>query len=162
MQVVQGVMEGMPSVCKCIGISGSCTVQTCMFELPEFSVIGERLRKIYTDHACKVRWNGLHGENSNLVAIGQNSYTERDIVYLYNETNYCRLFYDYNALGTKGRRCDPQGSGSDSCQNLCLDCGRGHTVVTEVVENLCQCEFAFCCDIECAVCTSEAEYHVCT
>ena len=162
LQVVHETMDRRPYICRCIGISGSCTVQTCQSELPEFSELGRRIRQIYDDHTCRVQWNGVLGENSRLRPDCDGDYTNRDIIYTDLSPRYCTRHLRYGSLGTLGRECDPHSSGPNSCDNLCTQCGRGHRAVTEETVENCYCEFVFCCDIRCHTCSKTRAYYVCT
>ena len=37
----------MKRTCKCHGVSGSCTTQTCWLQLPEFREVGAHLKEKY-------------------------------------------------------------------------------------------------------------------
>jgi hypothetical protein len=150
-----------PYVCHCIGVSGSCTVLTCQYELPEFSQLAHRIQDYYfTNRTCKVRWNNIIGEGSAFVrppGCGDNK-----LVYMVDSPNYCIRDVVVGSLGTAGRECDPHATGPNSCENLCTRCGRGHVSIEESTESNCWCEFVFCCEIRCSKCPERRRYHVCT
>ena len=62
-------------------------------------------------------------------------------LYFVEKSNYCRE--------TIGRECNPNSSGSDSCDKLC--CGRGHKKQTKTsIESIWEtCRFEWCCSIHC-------------
>ena len=155
-------MDGTAYICRCMGVSGSCTLQTCQYELPEFNKLSKRIREIYDDHSCKIEWNGITGPNSALVAACGRDYSDRDLIFMRDSPNYCIRNELFGSVGTVGRECDPHSTGHSSCDYLCRQCGRGHRSVNEVVEKSCYCEFVFCCDIRCRTCSHERHYHVCT
>ena len=157
-------MKERPPICRCIGVSGSCTTTVCQYELPNFSDLGKKLREIYNSHTCEVTWNGIIGERSRFTPSSscENGYNNTDIIYIENSPSYCAKNVHYGSAGTHGRECDPHSSGPNSCNNLCTQCNRGHVQVREQLQENCFCEFVFCCEIRCHVCTKTRAYYVCT
>lgn len=45
------VRKKMRRICKCHGVSGSCTTQTCWSTLSDFKVVGTFLKKMYKQAA---------------------------------------------------------------------------------------------------------------
>ena len=149
-----------PYVCRCIGVSGSCTVLTCQYELPEFSHLANRIRDYYfNNRTCRVRWNNIVGEGSRLI---RPSGCDDSLIFMESSPNYCIRDVSVGSLGTVGRECDPHTTGPNSCANLCTACGRTHQSEEESTESNCWCEFVFCCEIRCSRCPERRRYHVCT
>ena len=159
LQVVQD-LDSAPYICRCVGVSGSCTLQTCQYELPEFSVLAKRIRDFYFhDHTCKVTWNNIIGTDSSHIPLSDCEH--QSLIYSQNSPNYCIRSETVGSLGTSGRECDPHSTGSNSCDYLCTQCGRSHVSVTQVYHETCYCEFTFCCDIDCHKCPRTKDIHVC-
>jgi hypothetical protein len=159
-KVVQNV-DNIPYICRCVGVSGSCTLQTCQYELPEFGVLAKRIRDFYFhDHTCKVVWNNIIGPDSTHLPLSDCE--DQSLIYAHNSPNYCIRNEAIGSLGTSGRVCDPHTTGSESCDYLCTQCGRSHVSSEEEVEENCLCEFVYCCEIRCSKCSVTRQYHVCT
>lgn len=146
-------------MCHCVGVSGSCTVLTCQYELPEFTMIADRIGDYYYDNlTCKAVWNNIVGPGSTILPTGCND----RLLYYYESPDYCIRNVPQGSLGTVGRECDPHSTGHNSCNSLCTQCGRGYRDVQEEVENDCWCEFVFCCEIRCSKCPETRHFYVCT
>ena len=150
-------------MCKCIGISGSCTIQTCTSELPNLTVLGTDIWDIYKNDTCNATTRYLplpNGAQSTQEVCGG---MEISPVLMYTEESpdYCVQHPSYGSLGTAGRECDPHSTGLESCENLCTRCGRDHKVVQELSTETCYCEFVYCCEIRCHTCSRTREYYVC-
>ena len=153
-------MDQPPHVCRCIGVSGSCTLLTCQYELPEFSVIADRIESYYfVNTTCQARWNNIVGQGS---AFVMPSDCENQLIYVQDSPNYCLRDLLVGSLGTLGRECNPHSTGHDSCEHLCTQCGHRHESVVENTESNCWCEFVFCCEIRCSKCPERRNFHVCT
>ncbi|XP_071502659.1 protein Wnt-6-like [Diadema antillarum] len=137
------VKEHMRRECKCHGLSGSCTLQTCWKKMPTFSNVGLRLKRAF-DNAVKVT-----GGNSGESLIPEP--LPEDLVFSSESHDFCNPDRRFGSLGTEGRRCN--SSSHDvvgSCDIMC--CGRGYReVVVERREN-CACRFHWCCVVNCDVC----------
>ena len=128
--------------CRCIGLSGSCVLQSCYQRAPTISEIACKLRKKYDGSQKVVKLN------SSLYLAGNPDITALPgfPVHLRNTPNLCIPSPEDNILGTRGRRCEPSGSGPDSCSSLC--CNNGYESFTyEVTSETCR--FVWCCTIEC-------------
>ena len=159
LQVVQDLDEP-PYVCRCVGVSGSCTLLTCQYELPQFSVLADRIQDYYfANRTCRARWNNIVGAGSRYIVEPG---CENQLIYVQNSPNYCVRDLSVGSLGTVGRECSPHSAGHGTCEHLCTQCGRGHVSVEENTESNCWCEFVFCCEIRCSKCPERRHYHVCT
>lgn len=47
LKIKQAVRHSMRQSCKCHGVSGSCTMQTCWIQLPPFRSVGQALKRQY-------------------------------------------------------------------------------------------------------------------
>ncbi|CAF1075366.1 unnamed protein product [Didymodactylos carnosus] len=153
-------------VCKCHGVSGSCSLRTCYQQLPTFREIGLFLKEKY-DSAVEVRFSG-HGGNKNRqqqthpqIRTRDRRFagpTKDDLIYIH-ESNFC----DYNprigSFGTKDRLCNKTSHGPDSCKAMC--CGRGYNTIRKYVQEKCNCKFVWCCSVQCSTCTRLIEIQVC-
>ena len=161
-QIIRDIIDSTPVKCKCHGISGACTFQTCYTELPDFSVIGDKLKQQY-DAACQVESNGRTGEQFAWRSQCGRSIGNSDFIYEKNlPSNLCTPDPYIGVLGVVGRVCDIHSSGPNSCQNLCSRCNRGYTEHREQIQHQCNCHFHFCCEIRCTPCVTNIEYHTCT
>lgn len=160
-QVVREIIDSAEVKCTCHGISGACTFKTCLTELPDFSVIGDKLKERY-NAACQVKSNGRTGNQFAWVPQCGRSIGEKDFLYERNPPNWCIRDPYIGSLGIVGRECDPDSTGPNSCRNLCVNCGRRYQQHTEILQHQCQCQFHFCCEIRCNTCQTEKTYYTCT
>ena len=161
LQLVKSIIDVTPMACKCQGVSGSCTVQTCVIELPEFSVFEERIRELHS-RACRVQHNGATGEQSAWSSRCDRTVTNHDLIFNKDSPNYCIRDEYLGIPGVSGRECDPHSNGPNSCDNLCIHCGRTVEEHSERTEEKCECEFIFCCEIRCNTCIADRTFYTCT
>ncbi len=57
----QAVRDSLQKHCKCHGVSGSCSLQTCWMAVPSFSRVAAALRRQY-DHAVRIDFEAGHGK----------------------------------------------------------------------------------------------------
>ena len=123
----------MRTVCKCHGMSGSCTVKTCWRMLPLFSEVGLKLKEKF-DGASKViatnDGKGFIPEGASIKVPGK-----EDLVYSEESPDFCEANKATGSLGTKGRECNATSKGVDGCELLC--CGRGYQTIqiSEKIKN---------------------------
>ncbi len=163
LQLFQDIITDTPAHCHCHGYSGACTFRTCWSDLPEFQEIGKKLKDFYDEDSCRVESNRLTGENHGWIpqetCVG---FTERTLLYNKDTPNHCLANPEYGIPGVAGRICDPNGSGPNSCENLCVSCGLIHPSHMVTVTKQCSCTFHFCCDIICDTCEQTDTYHTCS
>ncbi|XP_050307346.1 protein Wnt-6 [Anthonomus grandis grandis] len=147
----------MHKECKCHGLSGSCTLKTCMRKMPSFREIGNRLKQRF-DGAAKVI-PGNDGKSFIPEGDTIKPPSKADLVYSEESSNFCNPNNTLGSFGTQGRVCNETSPGEDGCGILC--CGRKSQSFTKVVQKNCQCEFHFCCDVKCKVCNETVRYSVC-
>nr|CDI40108.1 WNTA protein [Euperipatoides kanangrensis] len=151
------ISNNMDLICKCHGVSGSCSVKICWRKMAEFAQIGEELTEKF-EGATHVRMSMKRNKLKPKIR-GQKSPTKQDLVYLEESPDYCKRNLKIGVLGTKGRQCNRTSYGMDGCKLMC--CGRGyHTMVREIVRD-CECKFIWCCSVKCNKCREVVEEHFC-
>ncbi|VDN00999.1 unnamed protein product [Thelazia callipaeda] len=151
----KAVMNGIHRECKCHGVSGSCTMQTCWKIVPRLEEIGLFLRKKYS-HAAKVTVSlkskslvsrmeriGTRAERY-LHEFGKTLPLENELVYLDDSLDYCKEDKLNDVRGPQGREC------FGKCETIC--CGRGYETIRTVKEEQCSCKFIWCCEVKCDTC----------
>ncbi|CAF4557598.1 unnamed protein product [Rotaria sp. Silwood1] len=143
-------------VCKCHGVSGSCSLRTCYQQLPTFREIGAFLKEKY-DSAVEVRYQRRLGQlrSRDRRFAGP---TKDDLIY-FEDSNFCEYNRRIGSLGTKGRQCNRTSHGPDGCGTMC--CGRGYNTIRKYVQEKCNCKFIWCCSVQCQTCQKLVEIHIC-
>ncbi|XP_019879422.1 protein Wnt-1 [Aethina tumida] len=154
----RGVRSRMQRVCKCHGVSGSCSMQICWRKLPTFKSVGEGLFQRY-EGATHVRLVQKRKKKLRNINPDFKKPNRTELVYLDESPDYCDKNETLDILGTKGRVCNRTSQGIDGCRLLC--CGRGYQTRVREVEEKCKCAFVWCCKVECDICRSKKEEHVC-
>lgn len=153
----QTIRRYMQLKCRCHGMSGSCTMQTCWLVMPSFREIGDRLKDRY-DGASKVI-----ASNDGVSFIPEGATikppTREDLVYTEESPDFCRPNHRTGSLGTKGRECNVTSLGVDGCDLLC--CGRGYRTQEITVVERCACMFHWCCEVKCLKCNEKRLLHTC-
>ncbi|RWS26966.1 Wnt6-like protein [Leptotrombidium deliense] len=125
------VRNYMRTVCKCHGMSGSCTLKTCWRKLPLFKDVGQKLKEKF-DGAAKVmagnNGRGFVPESDTLKIPGK-----EDLVYSEESPAFCEPNRKTGSLGTQGRECNHTSMGVDGCELLC--CGRGSVPIRKKERN---------------------------
>nr|CAD37167.2 Wnt9/14/15 protein [Platynereis dumerilii] len=150
------VKNGLHKTCKCHGVSGSCTTQTCWHTLSEFEEIGKILKMKYRN-AVRYPPGGSHnnaGEQQlSLRKRRRLGPRKRDLLFLEDSINFCDSS-DFSP-GTKGRECNSKRK----CEEIC--CGRGHNLKVRMVRKPCNCTFTWCCHATCNECMVKKEMYTC-
>lgn len=161
----------MHTLCKCHGVTGSCQLRTCWKQLADFRQIGDRLRKKYrrAKHVYNLH-KSIH--YSNKVSYPKlTKVSKHDLVYSEDSPNYCETDNSIGYLGTLGRECLKLEKGANkssltkferhSCRRLCRNCGHkiGMYVFQEQYD--CDCEFKWCCAVDCKRCTRNVTRYYC-
>ncbi|XP_034247116.1 protein Wnt-4-like isoform X1 [Thrips palmi] len=160
----RSIRSRMERICKCHGMSGSCSVQVCWRKLPPFRVLGDALGQAY-EGATQVKLaenkRRRHARGKKLRAVSREIKppNRTDLVYLEDSPDYCERNDTMGILGTRGRVCNRTSPGLDGCRLLC--CGRGHNTRMKEVEDKCQCRFVWCCNVECKTCRVRRDEHTC-
>ncbi|XP_014277212.1 protein Wnt-4 [Halyomorpha halys] len=155
------IRSRMQKVCKCHGMSGSCSVRACWRKLPPFRKIGDILTSRF-EGASSVRLiekkkRKIKKLRASKKELKQPNKTE--MVYLEESPDYCERNDSLGILGTHGRVCRRDSLGLDGCKLLC--CGRGYQTRLREVEQQCNCHFVWCCNVICEICTFKKEEHIC-
>ena len=133
-------------------------MRTCHPEFPTFSTIATTLKNAY-NNACLVLPNG-QSRNVWLSNCSRN-YTDMDLLFR-DKFNWCRHKPSIGSLGTVGRECNTISGSSNSCEKLCSHCERGHAEHYLEQDIKCDCQFHFCCEIQCRICTERRTYYACS
>ncbi|XP_074651670.1 protein Wnt-2b-like [Tubulanus polymorphus] len=153
----KGITKNLKLLCKCHGVSGSCSMKICWRTMDSFRSIGLYLKGRF-DGASKVK---LNKKKNRLrpVEKTQKKPTKLDLVYLEESPDYCEYNPDLGAIGTSGRLCNKTSPGLDGCQLMC--CGRGYYTTIKEIQEDCDCKFYWCCRVECKKCKRNVEEHYC-
>ncbi|NWX79077.1 WNT8C protein, partial [Cepphus grylle] len=165
------VKATMKRACKCHGVSGSCSIQTCWLQLAEFREIGNYL-KIKYDQAHKLEMDkrrmraGNSADSRGATAETFHHVHATELVFLEDSPDYCTRNASLGHHGTEGRECLQTGKNLSqwekrSCRRLCTECGlRVEERRTEVVAS-CNCKFHWCCTVRCEQCRQLVAKHFC-
>ncbi|XP_049762246.1 protein Wnt-1-like [Schistocerca cancellata] len=158
----RSIRSRMERVCKCHGMSGSCSMRVCWRKLPPFRRVGDALAARY-EGASHVRLarSGRRRPGKKLRAVSRDlkKPNKTDLVYLEDSPDYCERNDTMGILGTRGRICNRTSMGLDGCRLLC--CGRGYQTRVRDVEEKCNCRFVWCCNVVCEMCRYKKEEHIC-
>lgn len=157
----------MLRICKCHGVSGSCSLKTCWKKINEFQVVGNYLKKAYRK-AIKI-------ESSNKSPVGPNdvlvkstlAIPKRKLGYSEDSPDYCIANTTLGSNGTLGRHCSRRKGKNvtkeerQSCRKLCKQCGLRVKKERRKIITSCNCKFKFCCQVQCQSCTKEVFTFVC-
>ncbi|XP_037531015.1 protein Wnt-8-like [Nematolebias whitei] len=166
------VKATMRRSCKCHGVSGSCTIQTCWMQLAGFGEVGNLLkmkhkhaRKLELDKKPARAGNSAHSRAATALALRSISRTE--LVYLEDSPNYCVKNQSLGVQGTEGREClrGDRTNASQwerrSCSRLCQQCGLGVDRKRTEVASSCNCKFYWCCTVKCDKCAQVVTKYYC-
>lgn len=153
----KAVTGSMRLLCKCHGVSGSCSAKICWRTVAYFRDIGHRLKDRF-DAAVRVKVTSRRSK-VRPVDVKQKRPKKRDLVYLDQSPDYCNALPEVGSVGTSGRQCSQSSYGLDGCQLLC--CGRGYRTYVEEVTDDCDCKFIWCCHVECRKCVTQVERQYC-
>uniref|UniRef100_A0A4Y0BJV1 Protein Wnt n=1 Tax=Anopheles funestus TaxID=62324 RepID=A0A4Y0BJV1_ANOFN len=152
----RAVIKKSRIICKCHGVSGSCSLITCWQQLTSIREIGDFLREKY-DESTQVKVN-----KRGRLQVKDPRYkipSALDLIYLDESPDWCRVNRQLMWQGTHGRVCNKTSSGLDGCSILC--CGRGYNTKKIIVKERCNCKFQWCCQVKCEVCTRSIEEYTC-
>ncbi|XP_029439755.1 protein Wnt-8a [Rhinatrema bivittatum] len=165
------VKATMKRTCKCHGVSGSCSIQTCWLQLAEFREIGNYL-KIKHDQAQKLEVDkrrmraGNSADNRGAIAEAFTSVAGTELIFLEESPDYCVRNVSLGIQGTEGRECLQSGRNLSqwerkSCKRLCTECGlKVEERRIEIVTN-CNCRFHWCCTVKCEQCKQVVTKYCC-
>nr|UTM63732.1 wingless2 [Riptortus pedestris] len=161
------IRSRMQKVCKCHGMSGSCSVRVCWRKLPPFRLIGDVLNSRFEGASSvrlveKKRRKNKDGERKKKLRVSKKDIkppNKTELVYLEDSPDYCEKNETLGVLGTHGRLCRRESPGLDGCKLLC--CGRGYQTRLREVQEKCKCNFVWCCNVICEICSFTREEHIC-
>lgn len=160
----QVIKAGVETTCKCHGVSGSCTVQTCWRQLLPFHEIGKQLKQRY-EGSVKVGSSTNEATGEGEISTGRSQPPQplpgpndqiprtMDLLHIEDSPSFCRP--SKYSSGTAGRKCYKD----KNCDAIC--CGRGHNTQSREVTRPCQCQVRWCCYVECKQCTQREEVYTC-
>lgn len=170
----------MAKICKCHGISGSCSMQTCWMRISEFSTVGSYLKNAYRK-ALKIDDSNTDRDGNSLGRIRKgiaesNTVASKSglsiglpstrLAFAEDSPDYCSNTA-IGSNGTLGRHCSRR-KGEDvlpeerkSCRKLCRQCGFRVKRARRRVLNACNCRFKWCCQVQCDSCATEELTYTC-
>ncbi|CAH1114715.1 unnamed protein product [Psylliodes chrysocephalus] len=152
------IKKCMVPVCKCHGLSGSCTLRTCTRKMPTFREVGNRLKERFDGAAKVIAGNdgqSFMPEGETIKRPGRG-----DLVYSEESPLYCVPNNTLGSFGTQGRICNDTSQGEEGCGILC--CGRGYSTYTEEIRVNCNCTFKYCCEVQCDTCKVNKRVNICS
>ncbi|KAM9803681.1 protein Wnt-8b [Neosynchiropus ocellatus] len=164
-KAVKGTMQ---KTCKCHGVSGSCTTQTCWLQLPEFREVGNYLKEKY-NRALKVdllRGAGNSAASRGAIADTFSSISRKELVHLEDSPDYCLENRTLGLPGMEGRECVKKGKNLSkwekrSCKRLCGECGLAVEERKAETVSSCNCKFHWCCAVKCEQCRKTVTKYFC-
>ncbi|KAL5004126.1 hypothetical protein ScPMuIL_017582 [Solemya velum] len=104
-------------LCKCHGVSGSCSVKICWRKMNSFRQMGAYLKQKF-DGASLVAFN-TKKTKLRRVSDDRKSQAKKDLVYLEESPDFCEKNPPKGSLGTRGRQCNKTSYGLDGCTLMC-------------------------------------------
>ncbi|XP_033628861.1 proto-oncogene Wnt-3-like [Asterias rubens] len=159
----KAVSDSLELKCKCHGISGSCELQSCWWQMIPFRKLGLLMKDKY-DSAAEMRIVRQSEARGRIETLQPKSLlykppTKADLVYYESSPDYCEFNPELGSLGTVGRQCNKTSNAIDGCQLMC--CGRGYNTIVHQVTERCNCQFVWCCKVLCDNCERSYEIHTC-
>ena len=162
----------MKRTCKCHGISGSCSIQTCWLQLANFRELGNYLKAKY-EQALKIEMDkqqlraGNSAEGHWIPTEAFLPSAEAELIFLEDSPDYCTRNSSLGIYGTEGRECLQNSRNTSrweqcSCGRLCTECGlQVEERRTEAISS-CHCKFQWCCAVKCDQCRHVVSKYYCT
>lgn len=162
----------MRRTCKCHGISGSCSIQTCWLQLADFREMGDYLKAKY-DRALKIEMdkrqlrvgNSAEGRWAPTEAFLPSA--EAELIFLEESPDYCTRNSSLGVSGTEGRECLQNNHTASrweqrSCGRLCTECGLQVEERRAEALSSCNCKFQWCCTVRCEQCRHVVNKYYCS
>lgn len=167
----QAIKATMRKACKCHGVSGSCTIQTCWMQMADFREVGNYLKMKYK-HAKELEMDkkaaraGNSADNRDAVTHTFLSVATTELIYLESSPNYCVKNQTLGLHGTEGRECFKEDKNmseweKNSCRRLCNECGLKVVKKRTEVFTSCNCKFHWCCTVKCEKCKRVVAKYFC-
>ena len=164
------VRRSLRRMCKCHGVSGSCTLQTCWRRLGDFNEVGRYLRQQYS-RAVQVQAEA----NGEILPAGggadsspqtrerranlwekKDKVKRRHLVYLQPSPDYCLPALSYPGVLGRTFEVAPTSENQDEevrgCKDVCRACGLEWREEVEEEKVPCSCRFKWCCNVSCDSC----------
>ncbi|ESN91555.1 hypothetical protein HELRODRAFT_185184 [Helobdella robusta] len=157
--------DSIAPICKCHGVSGSCSVKTCFKSLPALKVVAVMLQNRYSaavemgDNAAGISALQTTGSKKSSRSLSKRVASTDRLVFSSISPDYCLPDPSLGSVGTQGRECDKDSTGSSGCRSMC--CGRGYVSEIVVQTFKCNCKYYWCCEVKCKVCRKLVEVHKC-
>lgn len=138
---IDAVAKNMKKVCRCQGVSGTCTFKVCWKRISQFKDIA---------HTLKLRYHEAEKLNLGNEAAKKRKKkkTSKDkLLYLAKSPTFCDR--------TAGRQCSDTGN----CATLC--CSRGYDVKPVMYSQFCQCRWQNGYKVKCDNCNYSKEEYYC-
>ncbi|XP_044729191.1 protein Wnt-4 [Chrysoperla carnea] len=140
---IRTVASQMRDVCKCHGVSGSCSIKTCWRRVPPLIITATQLKKKY-HRAMKFEF----GNRATRRAEPTNKkWPKGQLLYLENSSTFCAV--------TPHRKC----LNRMNCATLC--CGRGYYTKIVYENRNCNCRWKKKFEMICDQCSFEIEEFTC-
>nr|XP_039260633.1 protein wingless-like [Styela clava] len=152
--------------CRCHGMSGACTAQTCWMQMASFHEIGDSLKRKFESG---VKALGEPKRRRRLRHVTVNSYDidsgrlrkvpKTQLAFINESPNLCLENQTLGILGTAARQCLKHSGDKGDCRVLC--CGRGYNTRQIKIQRRCKCKFIYCCDVQCEICDEVKNEYTC-
>ncbi|CAL8262720.1 unnamed protein product [Lota lota] len=167
----KAVKATMKRICRCHGMSESCSVKTCWTQLSDFRDVGHYLKEKH-EQAQKLELDkkrmraANNADNRGAIADAFRDIAKTELIYLEDSPDYCKKNATLGLHGTEGRECLQHGNDLTqwerrSCRRLCHDCGLKVEERRTEVASSCNCKFHWCCKVNCEDCSQVIVKHVC-
>ncbi|XP_072384879.1 protein Wnt-8a-like [Diabrotica undecimpunctata] len=169
---IEVIKHTMVKKCRCHGISGSCSLQTCWMQVAPFGEISKKLKEL---HKKSIRVT--HEDVQNSIVMGNSAReesveekeipgTRNSLIYMEQSPDYCLPNPSEGYMGTKGRMCSRNKANvtrleKNSCKNLCKKCGHRVKRLQKKVTRRCNCTFTWCCEVKCDTCVETVNEYFC-
>ena len=150
-------------MCKCHGLSGSCSTKTCVKTTSGLRVMGNTIKTMFKN-ALKVESGNERRSRLKLVLAGvrkdmtikssknvRTSPMKSELTYTEVSPSFCDRDVTLGISGVSGRICSRDPSHANSCSTLC--CGKGYDQFLVTEETDCECKFLWCCSVRCEKCS---------
>jgi wingless-type MMTV integration site family protein 8 len=157
----------MIKICKCHGVSGSCSLQTCWMRINTFEEVGDYLKRAYRK-AVKIDPILERVREKDMMKKSAQHIQKMSLIYAEDSPDYCIANATLGSNGTLGRYCSQRrtrGASKEekrSCRKLCTQCGHKVRRERRRVITSCNCKFKYCCEVECQSCAKEQYSFVCS
>ncbi|XP_063050001.1 protein Wnt-8a-like [Engraulis encrasicolus] len=132
----QAVRATMKRACKCHGVSGSCSIQTCWMQLADFRDVGNYLkvkhdqaqllemdkRRVRAGNSARANAgnvatattdNHSNGNRGGILAEAFTTVARSELIYLESSPDYCARNLSLGLHGTEGRECLQSGDNNN-------------------------------------------------